>query len=224
MEFTYILSDPHGATPTETVTVTITVTGVNDAPTASAATLSATEDGPAVTTGVLGDDVDDDDTPTSLTYTLVPPPPSEGTVTLNANKTFSFHPGAAFQDLAAGQTRIVTFSYFATDSHGATSPTRVVTVTVTGGNERADQRRSGTQRDRRRSGGDNRRTDRRRGQRRQSHHPQLRADWRCRARVRRPATAMGRLPLIRRGISGSGNGRRARGVLQLHGHGPLRGR
>ena len=40
--------------------------------------------------------------------------------------TFSFAPGSDFQDLAEGETRLVSFTYNATDSHGAVSNTGTV--------------------------------------------------------------------------------------------------
>ncbi|TIV49948.1 VCBS domain-containing protein, partial [Mesorhizobium sp.] len=42
---------------------------------------------------------------------------------------------SGFQDLAAGATRQVAFTYTATDSHGAVSNTGTVSVTVTGVND-----------------------------------------------------------------------------------------
>ena len=47
----------------------------------------------------------------------------------------AFDPEDDFQDLAAGETREVTFTYTATDSHGDVSNTGSVTVTVTGTND-----------------------------------------------------------------------------------------
>ena len=53
----------------------------------------------------------------------------------NGDGTFTFDPGADFQDLAAGETRDVTFEYTATDGNGAVSNIGVVTVTVSGVND-----------------------------------------------------------------------------------------
>ena len=56
----------------------------------------------------------------------------------NNDGTFTFDPGADFQDLALGETRDVTFTYTATDDSGAgndTSTAATVTVTVTGTND-----------------------------------------------------------------------------------------
>ncbi|WP_197998444.1 tandem-95 repeat protein, partial [Gimesia aquarii] len=131
--FTYTTTDAHAAV-SNTGTVTVTVTGVNDAPVASDANIAATEDGLAVTTGILASDVDTDNDPSTLTYNIVMPP-AEGTANSNGDGTFTFDPGAAFQDLAAGETRQVTFTYTATDAHAAVSNTGTVTVTVTGVND-----------------------------------------------------------------------------------------
>lgn len=119
-------------------TVTVRVTGVNDPPTTRQVTLSLFEDDLPVVTAFQGDDVDNDDGPTTLAYTIVPGSgPAEGSVTNNGNGTFTFDPlrNVAFQDLAIAQQREVTFQYFATDRHGATSNTSLVRVTVTGKND-----------------------------------------------------------------------------------------
>src|SRR5205814_1735628 len=58
--------------------------------------------------------------------------PAEGAASSNGDGTFTFSPGAAFQDLAEGQTRQVSFTFKATDRHGIDSPERAVVVTVTG--------------------------------------------------------------------------------------------
>lgn len=132
--FVYTASDrSDGSGFTDTATATITVTGVNDAPTAGDVTAAAQEDGPPVTGLFAGDDVDTDDNPDSLTYTILTQP-SEGSAS-NVGRTFTFTPGAAFQDLAVGETRVVTFTYQATDNRGAVSNTGTVTVTVTGVND-----------------------------------------------------------------------------------------
>ena len=114
-------------------TASVVATSVNDAPSAANASLAATEDGPAVTTAVLADDPDTDDSPTTLSYAVTQP--AEGTVTITGDGRFTFNPGTAFQDLAEGQTRQVTFTYTATDKHNATSAPGTVTVTVTGVND-----------------------------------------------------------------------------------------
>ena len=118
----------------EPATVTITITGTNDKPTAAVESVSATEDGAAVTGNFGATDADTTDTHTFNILTQ----PDEGTVTNNGDGTFSFNPGSDFQDLAAGETRQVTFTYEAVDDSGSannTSEPATVTITVTGTND-----------------------------------------------------------------------------------------
>ncbi|MBO6784328.1 MAG: tandem-95 repeat protein, partial [Alphaproteobacteria bacterium] len=110
------------------------VENINDAPTVVDVAVAATEDGPAIAGTFSGDDIDTDDDGTTLTYTITSGP-AEGTVVNNNDGTFSFDPGADFQDLAEGETRDVTFAYEATDLNGAVSDSATVTVTVTGTND-----------------------------------------------------------------------------------------
>jgi len=59
-------------------------------------------------------------------------------VTNNDNGTFTFNPGATFQDLSAGATRDITFSYTANDNSGAgnaASSTSTVTISIIGTND-----------------------------------------------------------------------------------------
>ena len=65
-------------------------------------------------------DIDCDDYSATLTYNLTSSP-SEGNVNIYGNGTFDFDPGVDFQDLGTGETRDVTFTYTATDSHAASS-------------------------------------------------------------------------------------------------------
>jgi VCBS repeat-containing protein len=129
--FEVTVTDGFGAT--DQVLVTITVQGSNDAPGVSNISLAATEDGPAVVAGFIGGDRDSDDNTASLTYEVTQP--DKGSVINNGDGTFSFDPGDDFQDLAAGDTRQVTFTYTATDRHGLVSDPATVTVTVTGTND-----------------------------------------------------------------------------------------
>ena len=57
-----------------------------------------------------------------------------GTFTINGDGTYTFDPGAAFDNLAAGATRTTTATYTITDDEGGTSSASV-TVTVTGVND-----------------------------------------------------------------------------------------
>ncbi|WP_153301682.1 tandem-95 repeat protein, partial [Endozoicomonas arenosclerae] len=125
--FTYTVSDG-----TDTATSTLTI-DVNRVPEALSGTLSATEDGGAIA-GQLS--AIDRDAGESLTF-AVETQPSEGSVTVNADGSYSFNPGADFQDLAQGATRDVTFDYRVTDAQGDSS-TNTVTITVTGTNDTAN--------------------------------------------------------------------------------------
>jgi VCBS repeat-containing protein len=129
----YVVSvdDGNGGVVSETVTVVIR--GTNDAPVVEGVTADAMEDGAPVTAAFLADDVDSDDDAGSLSYTITSNP-AEGSVVNNGNGTFSFDPGADFQNLASGETREITFGYEATDAHGASTPGSV-TITVTGTND-----------------------------------------------------------------------------------------
>ena|GEM_PF-3142526 len=130
--YTYNVADGLGGLVAQSATITIT--GVNDAPVVTNAGIAATEDGSTVTTSVLASDVDSDDDASTLTYNITAQP-SEGSAVSNADGTFTFDPETDFQDLAVGETRQVTFTYTATDSHSAVSNTGTVTVTVTGVND-----------------------------------------------------------------------------------------
>jgi VCBS repeat-containing protein len=135
--FKYTATDSHVPSASATATVTVNVTGVNEAPTVTPNLMvSAMEDGAPVIKMFLGDDVDDDDTPTSLIYSLIGQlPANSGTLVNNNNGTFTFSPGADFQNLPAGGTRLLTFQYRAQDKHGAFSTTETGTITVTGKND-----------------------------------------------------------------------------------------
>ena len=135
--FTYEAVDDSGTAndTSEPATVTITITGTNDKPTAEVASVSATEDGAAVTGSFSATDADTSDTHTFNILTQ----PDEGSVTNNGDGTFSFNPNSDFQDLAAGETRQVTFTYEAVDGSGTandTSEQATVTITITGTNDK----------------------------------------------------------------------------------------
>ena len=130
----FTATDEHSATSAP-ANLTITITGTNDAPVVNnVAVTTVVEDGPAVAGSFSGDDVDSDDSAATLTYEITSAP-AEGSVVNNGDGTFSFDPGGGFQDLALGETRLVSFTYTATDSHDAVSNTGTVTLTVTGTND-----------------------------------------------------------------------------------------
>ncbi|MGB0681988.1 MAG: Ig-like domain-containing protein [Magnetovibrionaceae bacterium] len=124
--FTFTVTDENGATATETATITLT--GSNDGPVAVDETVSVSEDAQA--TGQLdASDVDGDD----LTFEVTDAP-AQGSVTVNADGSYTYTPGASLQSLDDGETATDTFTYTVTDDQGATS-TATATVTITGSND-----------------------------------------------------------------------------------------
>jgi VCBS repeat-containing protein len=126
--FVYEVEDNNGATSQETVT--ITVSGTNDGPVALAGVNVATEDGAIVNGTLMSTDADASD---AHSYSLITDT-AEGSVTVNADGSYTFDPGADFQDLAVGETRDVTFVYEVEDNNRATSQETVV-ITVSGTND-----------------------------------------------------------------------------------------
>jgi VCBS repeat-containing protein len=123
--FTYTATD--GIATSSPATVTITVTAVNDAPVAVPDTYAGTEDTPLVVnaaTGVLANDTDVDGDP--LTASLVSGP-TNGSLTLNANGSFSYTPNANFNGADS-------FVYMANDGTADSLPT-VVTLTIAAVND-----------------------------------------------------------------------------------------
>ncbi|MEQ9693181.1 Ig-like domain-containing protein, partial [Shimia sp. SDUM112013] len=119
---------------TDTQVVTITITGTNDAPTLSAGTGAAVEDGPTVNVSLaaLANDLDAENDGTNLTYNVVTQP-GEGSATI-VGTDLVFDPGNDFQDLFFGETRDVTVRVSATDAEGESVENDVV-ITVTGVND-----------------------------------------------------------------------------------------
>ena len=113
----------------DTDQLTITVTSVNDAPTAT----DATGAGPADDIGsapLTGDDVDSDDDPSSLVWSVTTDPDT-GSAAIGPFATALYAPEGDHDDLLAGVTREVTFGVTAIDSNVASSPEVTVTITVT---------------------------------------------------------------------------------------------
>jgi len=134
--FTYTASDGIGAAAT--ATLTISLAGRNDAPVVANVALSGSENAASIGGTLTGTDVD---TGATLTFARVAgsvringTPVADGTVTVNANGSYSYVTGAADQALNAGETRVVTFNYVANDGI-ANSVARTVTLTVTGAND-----------------------------------------------------------------------------------------
>ena len=122
--FTYTVSDGNGGT--DTGSVAITITAVNDAPVAGDDAHSTNEDTPLTVAapGVLGNDTDADGNGLSAAPAGAP---SNGTVTLNADGSFTYTPNAGF----AGTD---TFTYTVSDGQGG-SDTGTVTITIAAVND-----------------------------------------------------------------------------------------
>ena len=128
--FTYTATDNDGGVSAP-ATVTITVTGTNDLPVAADDPAAGTNEETILNSNVpAASDVDG----TIASYALGTDV-TEGTLTFNADGSYSFDPGSDFDDLAVGATRAVTFTYTATDNDGGVSAPATVTITVTGTND-----------------------------------------------------------------------------------------
>ena len=116
--FTYRASD--GTAQSNLATVSLTVNGINDAPTAANDAYSTNEDVTlnVAAPGVLGNDADVDGN--ALTAVLVAGP-TKGTLTPNANGSFSYTPNANYNGADS-------FTYRANDG---TANSNVATVTIT---------------------------------------------------------------------------------------------
>lgn len=127
--FDYTISDGNGGT--DTATVTVTVTGVED-PTVTAPDSGVADENTPIVVDVLGNDTDLDSSDIPLTVTGVTQPPAgQGSVAIsNGGADVTFTPGTDFDDLAAGESETVTFTY-TTD----TGATETVTITVNGLND-----------------------------------------------------------------------------------------
>ncbi|WP_295539006.1 Ig-like domain-containing protein [uncultured Pseudacidovorax sp.] len=142
--FQYTISDGNGGTAT--ATVSITVGGVNDAPVPAADTNRTGEDTTlrvAANAGVLVNDVDPDGDSMSVSRVSIgnstvdagkPIEGQWGTLTLNADGSYTYAPNAAAQTLGAGASGKDVFTYTVTDPSGATAST-TLTLTVDGAND-----------------------------------------------------------------------------------------
>ncbi|WP_156124234.1 retention module-containing protein, partial [Achromobacter sp. RTa] len=94
------------------------------------------------TEGVLGNDTDPDGDAISVSHVngnaagvgTAVTGSNGGTFTLNADGTYTFNPGSAFQYLAAGQTATTSITYTVSDAQGATD-TATLVITITGSND-----------------------------------------------------------------------------------------
>ncbi|MBX9750999.1 MAG: cadherin-like domain-containing protein [Roseococcus sp.] len=115
--------------------VAITVDGVavdlvDDAVTAKADAFTVTEDAAKVTGNLLANDSVAD----LVRKIEITSAATDGTLTLGHDGAFTWDGGGAFQALAAGESRVVTFSYRVTDMDGDTD-TAQASITVEGRND-----------------------------------------------------------------------------------------
>ncbi|NIA69919.1 tandem-95 repeat protein [Pelagibius litoralis] len=145
--FIYTIDDGNGGS--DTATVTITINGVNDAPDAVDDVFTIQEND-NLEANVLDDnsiiyggdsDVDENDE-LSVTEVNGNAAAVGGQITLtsgallllNADGTFSYEPGTAFDSLGDGESRQETFTYTIDDGNGGTD-TATVTITIEGQND-----------------------------------------------------------------------------------------
>lgn len=130
-QFVYQITDRFGATAT--ATVTLNVSGINDRPVANDDTIgqafTAGDASRDLTAEILSNDLDIDQDST-LTISRLETTGTLGSVQL-VDGTILYAPGAAFDDLAPGQTVLDQFVYELLDDGGQTD-TATVTVSITG--------------------------------------------------------------------------------------------
>ncbi|MDD4701424.1 MAG: VCBS domain-containing protein, partial [Desulfovibrio sp.] len=131
--FTFVVTDQHGTTASNTITVTIR--GTNDAPQISAATAGINEDQASISgTLPVPTDVDAGDSPQFVPQTN---PGLYGTFTLQADGSYAYSLNNALpavQQLGVGAQLTETFTYTVFDGHGGTD-TNSLTVTINGTND-----------------------------------------------------------------------------------------
>ena len=112
--------------------VTVTVQGSNDAPIIESVATSMTENQLSVTESLTGTDFEGD----SITYLIQNPPVNlDGYVTIdNINETFTFYGGDSLDELQVGETKVVQFTYVATDGKDTSAP-QTIQVTIQGEND-----------------------------------------------------------------------------------------
>ena len=128
------------------VTLTTHITAVNDVPVAIADTGTTAENDTLIVpaaSGVLSNDTDVDSSDTHSVSAVngvagnVGNPvtgSNGGSFTLAADGSYSFDPGTAFDNLAAGQTQTTSVTYTNLDSNGLSADS-TLTITVTGAND-----------------------------------------------------------------------------------------
>lgn len=111
--------------------VKVAITGSNDAPVLAAGRISTSETAASASLDLkaLASDIDSDDDPSSLRYSIVGQP-DHGSAKLSGSSLI-FSPGSDFASLRAGESATETIKVRVTDRHGATTD-NLVTVTVAG--------------------------------------------------------------------------------------------
>ena len=131
--FTYEVDDGQGGTTT--ATINITVNGANDGPVA-VVDQGATEESASINIDVLSNDTDIDSGAQLSIASFNAVSTLGAAISLNSNGTLKYDPlgSDTIQAMQNGETLSDTFTYTATDEHGATS-TATVTVELSGGDD-----------------------------------------------------------------------------------------
>jgi large repetitive protein len=115
--------------------VTIKITGTNDAPVAAADAIEVREDSAIVRGSVATNDTDVD-AGARLTFSRASGQAAVPGLVFGADGSYSFDPRhSAYQNLNAGETRVVEFTYLVKDENGAYSTAKLA-ITVTGTNDK----------------------------------------------------------------------------------------
>lgn len=111
---------------------TFTVQGSNDAPIIESIQTTMLENDVSVTHELTSVDFEGD----GVVYLIQNPPlDSDGYVTIdNVNDTFTFHAGTGLDELQAGETKVVQFTYVATDGKDTSAP-QTIQITIEGQND-----------------------------------------------------------------------------------------
>ena len=130
--FTYTIADGNGGN--DTATGTITINGVNDAPVGVTDNVSTDEDS-TVTGNVLTNDTDVDGSDTltvlevggsTLAVGVATTTTAGGSVTINADGSFTYDPGSVFNALRAGFPATDSIQYTVSDGNGGTDVASLV--------------------------------------------------------------------------------------------------
>ncbi len=127
--YDYTVSDGRGGG--DIGTVALSVRGTNDAPVAAADIAAATEGGGAVAGSILANDTDIDHGARLWVVNVQPPVTPHGSLTWNADGSYTYLADAHVAGLTDGTTVTDTFHYTIADEWGATSQADL-TITVRG--------------------------------------------------------------------------------------------